>query len=78
LQPPQIGLPADLDPKLSALPACHARELAPKTPPHQIHRRFAFLLPCRGVRVDEVADPLMREIRYLDRIIDELAKGADR
>ena len=28
-----------------------------------------------GVRVEEVADPLMREIRYLDRLIDELAKG---
>lgn len=28
-----------------------------------------------GVRVEEVEDPLMREIRYLDRLIDELAKG---
>ena len=28
-----------------------------------------------GVRVEEVADPLMREIRYLDKLIDELAKG---
>jgi len=28
-----------------------------------------------GVRVEEVTEPLMREIRYLDKLIDELAKG---
>ena len=28
-----------------------------------------------GVRVENVAEPLMREIRYLDKLIDELAKG---
>ena len=28
-----------------------------------------------GVRVEEVEDPLMREIRCLDKLIDELAKG---
>ena len=28
-----------------------------------------------GVRVEEVADPLMREARYLDKLVDELAKG---
>lgn len=28
-----------------------------------------------GIRVEEVSDPLMREIRYLDKLIDELAKG---
>lgn len=28
-----------------------------------------------GVRVEEVEDPLMRELRYLDKMIDELAKG---
>ena len=28
-----------------------------------------------GARVEEVAEPLMREIRYLDKLIDELAKG---
>ena len=28
-----------------------------------------------GVRVEEVADPLMRKVRYLDKLIDELAKG---
>lgn len=41
------------------------------------------LNPCRdlikgvvcGVRVEEIEEPLMREIRYLDKLIDELAKG---
>jgi hypothetical protein len=28
-----------------------------------------------GVRVEDVEDPLMKEIRYLDKLIDELAKG---
>ncbi len=28
-----------------------------------------------GIRVEEVAEPLMREIRILDKLIDELAKG---
>jgi hypothetical protein len=28
-----------------------------------------------GVRVEEIEDPIMREIRYLDKLVDELAKG---
>ena len=28
-----------------------------------------------GVRVEDIEDPTMREIRYLDKLIDELAKG---
>jgi len=28
-----------------------------------------------GVRVEEVREPTMREVRYLDKLIDELAKG---
>jgi hypothetical protein len=28
-----------------------------------------------GVRVQDVEDPLMRQIRYLDKLVDELAKG---
>lgn len=28
-----------------------------------------------GVRIEDIQDPLMREIRYLDKLIDELAKG---
>ena len=28
-----------------------------------------------GVRVEEIEDPLMRKVRYLDKLIDELARG---
>jgi hypothetical protein len=28
-----------------------------------------------GVKIEEITDPLMKEIRYLDKLIDELAKG---
>ena len=28
-----------------------------------------------GVQVETIEDPLMREIRYLDKLVDELAKG---
>ena len=28
-----------------------------------------------GIRVEEIKDPLMQKIRYLDKLIDELAKG---
>lgn len=30
-----------------------------------------------GVRIEEVEEPIMREIRYLDKLIDELAKGKE-
>jgi hypothetical protein len=38
------------------------------------HRSLIKGLVC-GVRVEEVEEPLMREIRYLDKLVDELAKG---
>lgn len=28
-----------------------------------------------GVRIEEITDPLMREVRYMDKLVDELAKG---
>lgn len=28
-----------------------------------------------GVRIEDIKEPLMREIRYLDKLVDELAKG---
>ena len=28
-----------------------------------------------GIRVEEIEEPLMREIRYLDKLVDELARG---
>lgn len=30
-----------------------------------------------GVRVEEITEPLMQEIRYLDKLVDELAKGKE-
>lgn len=37
-------------------------------------RRLITGLIC-GVRVEDIKDPLMQEIRYLDKLVDELAKG---
>ena len=28
-----------------------------------------------GVRIEEIEDPLMKKVRYLDKLVDELAKG---
>ncbi len=28
-----------------------------------------------GVQIEEIADPLMKKIRYLDKLVDDLAKG---
>ncbi len=28
-----------------------------------------------GVRIEEIQEPLMKEIRYMDKLVDELAKG---
>jgi hypothetical protein len=38
------------------------------------HRSLIKGVIC-GVRIEEIEDPLMREVRYLDKLIDELAKG---
>ncbi|MEQ1687206.1 MAG: DUF2200 domain-containing protein [Sphingopyxis sp.] len=37
--------------------------------------RAAIIGTICGVRLEEIEEPLMREIRYLDKLIDELAKG---
>jgi len=37
-------------------------------------RRLIKGLIC-GIRVEDIKEPLMQEIRYLDKLIDELAKG---
>jgi hypothetical protein len=44
---------------------------APKLNPN---RKLVTGVVC-GVRVEEVKEPLMQETRYLDKLIDELAKG---
>ena len=64
-------------------PAQFAAQLAAKTDFETFFAEAPRLNPNRalitgsvcGVRVEEVPDPLMREIRYLDKLIDELAKG---
>ena len=40
------------------------------------HRSTALItgVVC-GVRVESIEDPLMQQIRYLDKLVDELAKG---
>lgn len=43
--------------------------------PHMNPARSLITGVICGVRIEEIEDPLMREIRYLDKIIDELAKG---
>ena len=42
----------------------------------QLHPHAALIkgVVC-GVRVEDVDDPLMQKIRYLDKLVDELAKG---
>jgi hypothetical protein len=58
-------------------------ELANKTSFEDFFARAPKMNPSRslitgvvcGVRVEEIEEPLMREIRYLDKLIDELAKG---
>jgi hypothetical protein len=59
------------------------RELAKKTSFQDFFDKAPGLNPARslitvvvcGVRVENIEDPLMREIRYLDKLVDELAKG---
>ena len=46
-------------------------ENAPELNPN---RKLIKGLLC-GIRVEEIEDPLMQEIRYLDKLVDELAKG---
>ncbi len=59
------------------------RHLAEKTDFETFFADASRLNPARslitgvvcGVRVENVEEPLMREIRYLDKLIDELARG---
>jgi hypothetical protein len=44
---------------------------APKLNPA---RRLITGVVC-GIRVEDIKEPTMREIRYLDKLVDELAKG---
>ena len=59
------------------------RQLEEKTNFEDFFARAPHLNPSRslitgticGVRIEEIEDPLMREVRYLDKLIDELARG---
>jgi hypothetical protein len=59
------------------------RALADKTNFQTFYGQAPAMNPARtlitgticGIRVQEIEDPLMRDIRYLDKLIDELAKG---
>lgn len=59
------------------------RELADKTTFTDFFAQAPQLNPARslitgvicGVRIEEIEEPLMKEIRYLDKLVDELAKG---
>ena len=46
-------------------------EKAPKLNPSRVLIKGVVC----GVRIEEIKEPTMREIRYLDKLIDELAKG---
>ena len=43
--------------------------------PHPNENRRLITGSVCGVRVEAIADPLLREIRYLDKLVGELAKG---
>ena len=45
-----------------------------KAPELNENRRLIKGVVC-GVRVEEIEEPLMQEIRYLDKLVDELARG---
>ena len=45
-----------------------------EAPQLQPNRRLIKGVVC-GVRVEDIEEALMQEIRYLDKLIDELAKG---
>jgi hypothetical protein len=60
-----------------------AAELEAKTDFETFFAKAPRLNPAReeitgvvcGIRVESIEDPLMREIRYLDKLVDELARG---
>ena len=45
-----------------------------KAPKMNPKRKLVTGVVC-GVRVEDIKEPTMREIRYLDKLVDELAKG---
>ena len=61
----------ELDAQLDAHKDCRAFiEEAPRNPDRDLIKGVVC-----GVRVEEVEDPMMRELRYMDKVVDELARG---
>lgn len=50
------------------------RDFYEKAPKFNEHASLIKGVVC-GIRVEEIEDPLMQKIRYMDKLIDELAKG---
>lgn len=46
-----------------------------KKAPHFNEKAHLITGSICGVKIEEIEDPLMKKIRYLDKLIDELAKG---
>lgn len=64
----QKGLKAVLDSKTNF------EDFFAKAPKLNPNRKLIKGVVC-GIRVEEIEEPLMQEVRYLDKLIDELARG---
>jgi hypothetical protein len=53
---------------------CTLKEFFKEAPAFQKKAKLITGLIC-GVRVEEIEHPLMRKIRYMDKVVDEVAKG---
>lgn len=62
------------DIKKSAADAVTYGDFFQNAPAMNPNRRLIKGVIC-GIRVEDIKEPLMQEIRYLDKLIDELAKG---
>ena len=63
-----VGLAKQIEKKISF------RDFFEKAPKFNPNASLIKGVIC-GIRVEEIEDPLMQKIRYLDKLIDELAKG---
>lgn len=64
----KAGLAKQIDKRTSL------REFFEKAPRFNSNASLIKGVVC-GIRVEQIEDPLMQKIRYLDKLIDELAKG---
>jgi len=64
----KIGLAKQIEKRTSF------REFFDKAPKFNPNATLIKGVVC-GIRVEDIEDPLMQKIRYLDKLIDELAKG---